>query len=465
MLTSLFAVLVLESKALVALNRHSLHRRRKISVETNRGVEEYETVECAAEKNFQGVKGTLFRAGPCDDNGNGALAAITFDGSNKVFSRVRYVRTKRYIKNLEDGPKAVGCFFWANRLFATQDAGQPYQIDPLSLGTQKLSDLGGQCEDRFDPWVRINAQNHRLLNAKLKRRAFVFLGGGGSTSEFEIEEFDAQFKRISRCTIPLVDGMSQVSDWMPCTDKTSFAVLCGKLGANKNQHLLVATKEQGDTPTGAPAKVIYSLELPFIHDSSASIIDCNFLQHNNNLHMRIKSQNEIYSILVDNKTPQLIESKHLGTADYALPLLKNTNQVDLLFNDLLLVRDATISLLSSGQEWTSSNKNARIGIPTIINNDSFLILITHANHTELALFSLFELEQITSVSLPSTLPSSIHFRGPFVPNLTPNLDEIKKAETLTRLYAKKAREWNEIEGGFSGLGIKSFLFPKGVSGG
>ena len=26
-------------------------------------------------------------------------------------------------------------------------------------------------------------------------------------------------------------------------------------------------------------------------------------------------------------------------------------------------------------------------------------------------------------------------------------------------------EWNEIEAGFSGLGIKQFLFPKGVSGG
>ena len=49
--------------------------------------------------------------------------------------------------------------------------------------------------------------------------------------------------------------------------------------------------------------------------------------------------------------------------------------------------------------------------------------------------------------------------------VAPTLDEIQSAETLARLYARKASEWNEVDGGFSGLGIKSFLFPKGVSGG
>ena len=55
--------------------------------------------------------------------------------------------------------------------------------------------------------------------------------------------------------------------------------------------------------------------------------------------------------------------------------------------------------------------------------------------------------------------------GPFVAGVAPTLDEIQSAETLARLYARKASEWNEVDGGFSGLGIKSFLFPKGVSGG
>jgi len=52
-----------------------------------------------------------------------------------------------------------------------------------------------------------------------------------------------------------------------------------------------------------------------------------------------------------------------------------------------------------------------------------------------------------------------------VAGVAPTLDEIQSAETLARLYARKASEWNEVDGGFSGLGIKSFLFPKGVSGG
>ena len=36
---------------------------------------------------------------------------------------------------------------------------------------------------------------------------------------------------------------------------------------------------------------------------------------------------------------------------------------------------------------------------------------------------------------------------------------------LARVEPREASEWNEVDGGFSGLGIKSFLFPKGVSGG
>ena len=45
------------------------------------------------------------------------------------------------------------------------------------------------------------------------------------------------------------------------------------------------------------------------------------------------------------------------------------------------------------------------------------------------------------------------------------MKDLESSETLARLYARKSAEWNEVDGGFSGLGIKSFLFPKGVSGG
>ena len=53
----------------------------------------------------------------------------------------------------------------------------------------------------------------------------------------------------------------------------------------------------------------------------------------------------------------------------------------------------------------------------------------------------------------------------FAADVAPSMKDLESSETLARLYARKSAEWNEVDGGFSGLGIKSFLFPKGVSGG
>ena len=52
--------------------------------------------------------------------------------------------------------------------------------------------------------------------------------------------------------------------------------------------------------------------------------------------------------------------------------------------------------------------------------------------------------------------------GPFVAGVAPTLDEIQSAETLARLYARKASEWNEVDGGFSGLGINWFQHLIGI---
>ena len=67
--------------------------------------------------------------------------------------------------------------------------------------------------------------------------------------------------------------------------------------------------------------------------------------------------------------------------------------------------------------------------------------------------------------LPEALPGAARHGGAWADGLCPTLEEIRSSETLARLYARKSAEWNSIEAGFSGLGIKQFLFPKGVSGG
>ena len=98
--------------------------------------------------------------------------------------------------------------------------------------------------------------------------------------------------------------------------------------------------------------------------------------------------------------------------------------------------------------------------------DHVVALLHGDASTDVAVFSTDDLAAgpVARAPLPEALPEAA-FDGPFAANLAPSLDELKSAETLARLYARKAAEWNEVDGGFSGLGIKQFLFPKGVSGG
>ena len=71
---------------------------------------------------------------------------------------------------------------------------------------------------------------------------------------------------------------------------------------------------------------------------------------------------------------------------------------------------------------------------------------------------------VARAALPGALPAN-SLDGPFAADVAPSMKDLESSETLARLYARKSAEWNEVDGGFSGLGIKSFLFPKGVSGG
>lgn len=68
---------------------------------------------------------------------------------------------------------------------------------------------------------------------------------------------------------------------------------------------------------------------------------------------------------------------------------------------------------------------------------------------------------IATIELDTFLPHGLH--GTFVPELAPTSDEIAKATTLMKLYARKSQEWNVVDGSFSGMGFKS-LFQKGVDG-
>ena len=93
------------------------------------------------------------------------VTAATFIGNGTMYFRNRFIRTKGFQKELREGksiysgkygtPKPVwagggkikhvanmNIMWWAGRILALWDSGQPYKLDPLSLGTAGATDLG-----------------------------------------------------------------------------------------------------------------------------------------------------------------------------------------------------------------------------------------------------------------------------------------------------------------------------------
>ena len=62
----------------------------------------------------------------------------------------------------------------------------------------------------------------------------------------------------------------------------------------------------------------------------------------------------------------------------------------------------------------------------------------------------------------TTLPHGLH--GCWADDVLPSPDALAKASTLLKMYERKSMEWNQVEGGFSGLGIVQFFGQKGVDG-
>ena len=153
--------------------RHAAPQKTRRRAETSALSEagEYETLKLDAEFPAE-LRGTLYRLGPGGAQRRGEqrdpysfCVGLTFlDGA--CFARARYVRTEAFLRDRRAMPagsatceKNVGkrLLYWADRLFALTDGCKPYMVDPLSLGTQKRTELGGLLEntyDGFDRWFQ-----------------------------------------------------------------------------------------------------------------------------------------------------------------------------------------------------------------------------------------------------------------------------------------------------------------------
>lgn len=148
------------------------------------------------------LKGTFFRNGPAKFkvgkdqimhpfDGDGMVAAMTFDGAGRMHFRNRFVRTPGFVEELKAGkmlyrgqfsPKAGGwlanafdmrvknlantnVMFWGGRLLALWEGGKPTELDPLSLATVCESSLAGALhkEDSFTAHPRYDAATGRMV--------------------------------------------------------------------------------------------------------------------------------------------------------------------------------------------------------------------------------------------------------------------------------------------------------------
>jgi len=130
----------------------------------------------------EGLRGTLFRNGPGlleiggrpirhPFDGDGLVSAFTFVGDGRVHFRNRFVRTQGYVEEQAAGKMLYrGVFgtqppggwfanafdlrlkniantnviYWGGKLLALWEAAQPHRLDPQTLETLGLDDLGGR---------------------------------------------------------------------------------------------------------------------------------------------------------------------------------------------------------------------------------------------------------------------------------------------------------------------------------
>ena len=456
------------------------------------GASEYESTELEGAFPAELV-GTLYRLGPGTSRrrgsdrglreGYGMVLGVTFCGDGgAAIARARYVRTEAFVRESR-GYKAgsEGCerntgsgaaLYWAGKLYALTNGCKPYQLDPLSLGTQKKSELGGLLanpEDGFDAWAR--PAGGTLTQAAVEK-GLPFIGG----DELVFSEFDAAFRprgggEPAKARVPLAKGDAVVD--ISRSARSYVALVVDDAGASR-----VAAAPRAPGAPGAD-KALRSDPLPLalegaeiaaVDDESDALVLTVVADDAGASPSTTRPFGRVWRVVVDAKTGatracDALDAGARPRLGTPVPAASGDEGASFFATDM---DDGALLRLEAGgavvDTWREDG--VHVGPPTLVDGTHLLALLHGAESTDVAVFDAADLERGPShrAALPRHVPN-VGLDGPFAPDVAPSKKDLESSETLARLYARKSAEWNEVDGGFSGLGIKSFLFPKGVSGG
>lgn len=529
--------------------------------------------------------GTYYRNGPgkfevFDDqvmhpaDADSMVTAATFIGNGTLYFRNRFIRTKGYQQELRQGkslysgkygtPKPVwagggkikhvanmNIMWWAGRILALWDSGQPYKLDPLSLGTAGATDLGtGPVGNKgaLGPMVSENdglAARIRIDPVKNRLCCFDYAANPVGGTSLRLLEFDKEFRPaqpVQSRSIPSplrpLPG-SYACDSVLTQDWVVFTASAQKQAATGIGALL------GGAETDASGASDTYLVL-FRRDGSDGgkpricAVDSHFNLHNANGYQDENGHVIIDSVRADQQSqwPPVTNGKPVWeTVDFEKDVSKST-----LWRYVVDVSGAGSSNgdgsdMSSGARLVSSTELCRrcLSFPVInpavstlpyrytwaltgskaegaspmqgiikvdtqdplkhqvwmpephefcgepayaaragsegtspsAEDDGYIMSIIMDGKSKESSLIVLNAKDITKgpiarVPLGVNIPHGMH--GCFVPEVAPSLAELNDARVLLAMYERKSKEWNQVDAGFSGLGIAQFFGQKGVDG-
>jgi len=413
--------------------------------------------------------------------------------------------------------------WWGGRLLALWEGGRPHLMDPLSLATSRESDLAGLLKpgETFSAHPRFDRARKRLVNFAYSPNPLT----GTKLTFFEFGEnfrpVDIDKPRLER-TIP---GFLLVHDFAITANYYVVSAAPTNLGGNPID-LLLGKKAVGEAIEFDEKKPTFLWLIPRDGSEPISFeVETHFCFHHANAYE--DAQGRVCLDSCRSPKLELGGTSGKEVAKKAWEMEYATLPVPSLWRYTLDVRAKTASsqhifkryvdfpsvdprraarahrfvYAATGSEgglvaapakgvvkidtsetadhqiWLTPGPTQFAGEPLFVpragaaadsaEDDGYVLLpIIDGERGGLATVHVLRADRlsdgpIASVELETFLPHGLH--GTFVEELVPKKEEIEQATTLMKMYARKSREWNKVDGSFAGFGIAS-LFQKGVDG-